>query len=84
MGNYTVICADTNLNVGTEEPATYIDRIKVPEEQLVTQCIPLGCLAALVALCSTMKSSSQQRRNSWLSDPTNILDWPKGNAIKER
>lgn len=41
MGNYTVICADTNLDVGTEEPATYIDRIKVPEEQLIVQCIPM-------------------------------------------
>ena len=41
MGNYTVICADTNLDVGTEEPATYIERIKVPEEQLIAQCIPL-------------------------------------------
>ena len=40
MGNYTVICADTNLNVGTEEPATYMDRVKVPEEQLIAQCIP--------------------------------------------
>lgn len=41
MGNYTVISADTNLNVGTEEPATYMARIKVPDEQLVAQCIPL-------------------------------------------
>lgn len=41
MGNYTVISADTNLNVGTEEPATYIARIKVPDEQLIAQCIPL-------------------------------------------
>lgn len=41
MGNYTVISADTNLNVGTEEPATYIERIKVPDEQLIAQCIPL-------------------------------------------
>lgn len=41
MGNYTVICADTNLNVGTEEPATYMERIKVPDEQLIAQSIPL-------------------------------------------
>jgi hypothetical protein len=41
MGNYTVICAETNLDVSTEEPATYIERIKVPEEQLIAQYIPL-------------------------------------------
>jgi hypothetical protein len=41
MGNYTVICADSNLNVATEEPATYMERIKVPEEQLIAQCLPL-------------------------------------------
>jgi hypothetical protein len=41
MGNYTVIFADTNLNVATEEPATYMERIKVPDEQLIAQCIPL-------------------------------------------
>jgi len=41
IGNYTLICADTNLDVGSEEPATYIERIKVPDEQLIVQCIPL-------------------------------------------
>jgi hypothetical protein len=41
MGNYTVIFADCNLNVSTEEPATYMDRVKVSDEQLVLQCIPL-------------------------------------------
>lgn len=40
MANYTVLRADTNLNVGTEEPATYINRLQIPEEQLIAQCIP--------------------------------------------
>lgn len=41
MGNYTVICADCNLHVSTEEPATYMERVKVPDEQLILQCIPM-------------------------------------------
>jgi hypothetical protein len=41
MGNYTVIFADCNLNVGTEEPATYMERVRVTDEQLACQCIPL-------------------------------------------
>ena len=36
-----MIFADCNLNVGPEEPATYMERVKVPEEQLALQCIPL-------------------------------------------
>ena len=40
MANYTVISATTNLDVSTEEPATYIDRLKISEEQLRLQCIP--------------------------------------------
>jgi len=40
MANYTILRADTNLNVGTEEPATYIDRLKIPDAQLEAQCIP--------------------------------------------
>jgi hypothetical protein len=40
MANYTVISASTNLNVGTEEPATYMERLNVSAEQLRLQCIP--------------------------------------------
>lgn len=41
IGNYTVLSAGTNLDVSTEEPATYIDRLKIPARQLELQCIPL-------------------------------------------
>jgi hypothetical protein len=40
FGNYTVLSANTNLNVGAEEPATYMRRIKVTETQLAKQCLP--------------------------------------------
>jgi hypothetical protein len=40
MANYTILCADTNLNVGTEEPATYLERLKIPDELMAAQCIP--------------------------------------------
>lgn len=40
FGNYTVLSANTNLNVGAEEPATYMKRIKVGNTQLEKQCIP--------------------------------------------
>jgi hypothetical protein len=41
FGNYTIISAAANLNVGTEEPGTYMKRLQVPETQLERQCIPL-------------------------------------------
>jgi hypothetical protein len=40
FGNYAVISADANLDVLTEEPATYIPRLKIPETELRKQCIP--------------------------------------------
>ena len=42
FANYTVISANTNLDVLTEEPGTYLDRLNVPEAELVKQCIPLN------------------------------------------
>lgn len=41
FANYTVIRSSTNLNVLTEEPGTYLPRLKVPESELSKQCIPL-------------------------------------------
>lgn len=41
FGNYTVIGASANLNVSTEEPGAYLDRLEVPEAELKKQCIPL-------------------------------------------
>jgi len=40
FANYTVISANTNLNVSTEEPATYLERLNVPETELSKQSIP--------------------------------------------
>jgi hypothetical protein len=40
FANYTLISASTNLDVLTEEPATYMARLKVSEKQLEIQCIP--------------------------------------------
>jgi hypothetical protein len=40
FGNYAVISADANLDVLTEEPATYIPRLKIPDSELKKQCIP--------------------------------------------
>lgn len=40
FGNYTVLSASTNLNVGAEEPATYMRRISVSKTQLDKQCVP--------------------------------------------
>jgi hypothetical protein len=40
FANYTIISASANLNVSTEEPATYLDRLKVPEVELSKQAIP--------------------------------------------
>jgi hypothetical protein len=41
MGNYVLLSAGTNLNVGTEEPVTYLARHKVDEKELIHQCVPL-------------------------------------------
>jgi hypothetical protein len=40
FANYAVISAMTNLDVFTEEPGTYIPRLKIPEAELTKQCIP--------------------------------------------
>jgi hypothetical protein len=40
FANYTVISSATNLDVGVEEPGTYMKRLDVPVEQLEIQCIP--------------------------------------------
>jgi hypothetical protein len=40
FANYVVLSADTNLNIGTEEPATYLRRERVPPEYLKQQCVP--------------------------------------------
>jgi hypothetical protein len=42
FANYSVISANTNLDVLSEEPATYFDRIIVPKEELTKQFIPLN------------------------------------------
>jgi hypothetical protein len=41
FGNYVVISKDCNLKVWSEEPATYMKRIRVSAEELKKQCIPL-------------------------------------------
>jgi hypothetical protein len=41
FANYSLLSANTNLNVSTEEPGTYLDRLAVPESELRKQCIPL-------------------------------------------
>jgi hypothetical protein len=40
FANYTVISANTNLDVSTEEPATYLERLNVPKSELIKQSIP--------------------------------------------
>jgi hypothetical protein len=40
FANYTVISATTNLDVMTEEPGSYIPRLKIPDAELIKQCIP--------------------------------------------
>lgn len=40
FGNYTVLSASANWNVGAEEPATYMKRVQVSDIQLQKQCIP--------------------------------------------
>jgi hypothetical protein len=42
FANYTVLSASTNINVSSEEPATYLDRLSVPEAELRKQFIPLN------------------------------------------
>lgn len=41
FANYAIISASTNLDVSSEEPASYVDRLKIPESELKKQCIPL-------------------------------------------
>jgi hypothetical protein len=41
FGNYAVISKSSNLDVLTEEPATYMKRIPVSNSELEKQCIPL-------------------------------------------
>jgi hypothetical protein len=41
FGNYAVIGANANLDVSSEEPASYINRLEIPESELRKQCIPL-------------------------------------------
>lgn len=40
FANYTVLRAGANLNIGTEEPATYLARLRVDGKELDKQCIP--------------------------------------------
>jgi len=42
FANYTVISANTNLDVSTEEPATYLQRLNVPKSELIKQSIPVN------------------------------------------
>jgi hypothetical protein len=41
FANYTIISKETNLNCGSEEPAQYIERLKIDKKHLESQCIPL-------------------------------------------
>ena len=41
FANYTVVRAGANLDIGTEEPATYLARLRVDEKELTKQCIPV-------------------------------------------
>lgn len=40
LANFAIISADSNLEVGMEEPASYLTRLKVNEKHLEAQCIP--------------------------------------------
>ena len=42
FANYTIIRASTNLDVSTEEPATYLPRLQPSKAELAKQCVPLG------------------------------------------
>lgn len=41
FANYTVLSATTNLDVGQEEPGSYLPRLGAAREQLEKQCIPM-------------------------------------------
>jgi Protein of unknown function DUF262 len=41
FANLTILREDTNLDIGMEEPATYLDRIKYNKAELEKQCIPM-------------------------------------------
>lgn len=41
FANYTILCASTNLDISTEEPATYLPRLNAQSKYLEAQCIPL-------------------------------------------
>jgi hypothetical protein len=41
FANYTLLRAGANLDISTEEPATYLARLHVDEKELNKQCIPL-------------------------------------------
>lgn len=40
FANYTLLSKSTNLDIGTEEPATYLRREKIGHHELDQQCIP--------------------------------------------
>ena len=40
FANYTLLSKSTNLDIGSEEPATYLRREKIGRHQLDQQCIP--------------------------------------------
>lgn len=40
FANYTVLCSGTNWNISVEEPATYLERLKIHGHHLEAQCIP--------------------------------------------
>ena len=40
FANYTLVSKSTNLEIGTEEPATYLRREKIEHHELDQQCIP--------------------------------------------
>jgi hypothetical protein len=41
FANYAVISATANLDVSSEEPASYVERLKIPDAELEKQCVPL-------------------------------------------
>lgn len=40
LANFAIISADSNLEVGMEDPASYLTRLKVNKKHLEAQCIP--------------------------------------------
>ncbi|RJO73138.1 MAG: DUF262 domain-containing protein [Myxococcales bacterium] len=42
FANYTIISKDTNLECRVEEPAEYIQRLKIDKRHLKAQCVPLN------------------------------------------